>query len=53
MNNADRIQKNKLKVIDIYDVMLTMPEDLPTPQKSVKNIAKEVHKQLDSNEGNQ
>jgi len=22
MNNADRIQKNKLKVIDIYDVML-------------------------------
>jgi len=37
----------------IKEIGGTMPEDLPTPQKSVKKIAKEVHKQLDSNEDNQ
>ena len=37
----------------IKEIGGTMPEDLPTPQKSVKKIAKEVQKQLDSNEDNQ
>jgi len=34
----------------IKEIGGTMPEDLPTPQKSVKKIAKEVQKQLDPNE---
>lgn len=33
----------------IKEIGGTMPEDLPTPKRSVKKIAKEVHKQLDSN----